>query len=90
MNRIRGRKLQAIRKNWLNRHPLCVACTSKGYITAATQVDHIIPLFKGGADNHTNRQSLCDECHTLKTRHDLGQRINGCNVHGEPLGGWKA
>jgi 5-methylcytosine-specific restriction protein A len=40
-------------------------------LTAATQVDHVIALVNGGADDDSNRQSLCDDCHKAKTRDDV-------------------
>jgi 5-methylcytosine-specific restriction protein A len=72
--RIRGRHLQCIRHAHLMQYPLCVACLSKTppRPTAATQVDHIVPLYKGGREAADNRQSLCDECHALKTAADMG------------------
>ena len=72
--RIRGRRLQAIRKHVLAASPLCVMCKANGRVTLATEVDHIVALVNGGEDNHENRQALCSECHAEKTRRDLGQR----------------
>jgi len=37
----------------------------------ADHIDHIVPLFKGGDDNENNYQSLCVECHRIKTNEDL-------------------
>jgi 5-methylcytosine-specific restriction protein A len=54
--------------------PLCAHCFKLGKITAATVVDHIIALSKGGADIDTNTQSLCDPCHEAKTALDLGYK----------------
>lgn len=83
--RVRGRKLQRIRKWFLQEHPLCVRCEAAGRVSAATQVDHIVPLFKGGEDSDQNRQGLCDDCHKAKTREDLGQRERiGCDADGIP------
>jgi len=65
---------------------LCQMCKRKGYIRAAEEVDHIIPLFKGGTDDMNNLQSLCKECHQAKTRADLsGKHETGIN--GMPIGG---
>ena len=72
--RIRGRRLQVIRKHVLTASPLCVMCKANGRVTLATEVDHIVALVNGGEDNHENRQALCSECHAEKTRRDLGQR----------------
>lgn len=88
VERIRGRRLQRIRREHLQREPLCVLCARKQVVRAGTEVDHVIPLFKGGADDETNRQTLCDECHKAKTRQDLGQKdriefdANGLPING--------
>jgi 5-methylcytosine-specific restriction protein A len=69
--RIRGHALQRIRADTLGREPLCRHCAERGHVTVATQLDHIVPLSKGGRDAPENRQPLCDECHKAKTRDDL-------------------
>lgn len=72
--RIRGRKLQRIRNAVLSREPLCRACYAKGRYTAATELDHIIPLHAGGTNDASNLQPLCRECHQAKTVRDMGYR----------------
>lgn len=75
-NRIRGSALQRIRRRVLRNQPLCVECLKHGKTTAATQVDHITAIVNGGSDDKhddSNRQALCDACHDVKTRKDLGQ-----------------
>ena len=88
--RIRGRRLQAIRERVLRDNPLCVHCHAQGIVRAAVHVDHIIAVTNGGDDSawdDGNRQSLCAECHAHKTRADLGQRARyGCDEQGYPLG----
>lgn len=73
--RIRGRALQEIRKRHFSKYPLCVMCQQAGRIKAAADLDHIIPIHKGGEDVPGNRQGLCADCHEKKTRADLGQRM---------------
>ena len=63
-----------IRAAVLRCNPLCVSCEAKGKTTAATEVDHIQPLHKGGTDEPDNLQGLCRDCHADKTRRDLGQK----------------
>lgn len=83
--RIRGRRRVRIRRLFLMDHPLCVRCESRGVVRPATQVDHIVPLFKGGEESDENRQALCDPCHADKTREDLGQREKtACGGDGIP------
>lgn len=72
--RTRGRTLQTMRALHLRRHPLCVMCKARGRVAEATDLDHILPLFKGGTDDQDNLQGLCAECHKDKTRADLGQK----------------
>lgn len=84
MDRIRGRKLQAIRTAHLRAHPLCVHCKARGYVAIATEIDHIVALCNGGADTPDNRQGLCKDCHADKTRADMGHKA----VVAVGLDGW--
>jgi hypothetical protein len=65
--RIRGRKGVELRKRRLAREPLCRHCAEQGRVTAADIVDHIKPLAFGGKDTDDNVQSLCGECHMIKS-----------------------
>lgn len=50
---------------------LCQHCLKQDIVTIATDVDHIIPLSKGGARlEPDNCQSLCRTCHNRKTAKD--------------------
>lgn len=69
--RMRGRKLQTRRQRWFSLHPLCIKCDEQGRVRPATELDHTVPLFKGGADDETNLQGLCATCHAEKTAEDL-------------------
>lgn len=82
--RTTGRRLQARRLRWWRRNPLCGAteaglrtgpdssCAREGIVRVWTQLDHIVPLHKGGPDTDANMQGLCDSCHDVKTRADMG------------------
>lgn len=62
-------------------------CMRRGVLTPGTEVDHIIPLFKGGLDVAVNKQTLCAADHKIKTATDLGKaRHPGSDVHGNPIG----
>ena len=73
------------RARFLSENPLCAKCLERGQLTPAEQVDHIIPLSKGGAEHDDlNKQSLCIPCHKKKTADDMGYKQKGCDVNGEP------
>lgn len=85
--RIRGRKLQEIRKRFFEHNPLCAECLKEGRATLATELDHIIPLFKGGKDTDDNRQGLCTEHHRIKTNKDMGfKQTVQIGIDGFPIG----
>lgn len=71
-----GHKWRKEREQYLTDHPLCVACESKGQLTAATVVDHIVP-HKGNDKlfwSRSNWQPLCASCHSRKTAtEDMGR-----------------
>ena len=77
--RIEGSRWMAHRARILARDGwLCVHCLAKGRPQAAVEVDHIIPLEQGGSYKDANLQSLCHDCHAVKTateqraRHGVG------------------
>lgn len=72
--RVRGRRAVEERLRFLRQYPLCKHCQDKDRVTAAQEVDHIIPLHKGGPDVDSNKQSMCAECHKVKTAIDMGNR----------------
>jgi 5-methylcytosine-specific restriction protein A len=78
------RKVILIRDNYL-----CAICIKEGRVTTANQVDHIVSKAKGGKDNYSNLQSLCEAHHTQKTIEETGktfkpkQRIG---LDGFPIG----
>jgi 5-methylcytosine-specific restriction protein A len=53
----------------------CQACKRRGWLTAAREVDHIVPREDGGGEEPSNLQSLCKPCHAEKTR--LERRARG-------------
>jgi len=85
--RTRGRKLQTLRKRVFDQQPLCGECERQGRITPATQLDHIVPVHKGGTDDRGNLEPLCDNCHADKTARDMGYARVPVGVDGYPLRG---
>lgn len=57
-----GPEWQVIRNEYLLHHPFCVVCGGQ-----ATQVDHIVPLSKGGTHDWDNLQAMCHSHHSQKT-----------------------
>jgi len=52
-------------RNWyLARHPIC---QWPGCEQPASQVDHVVPLARGGSNDTTNLQGLCAHHHSIKT-----------------------
>ncbi len=84
--RIRGKELQRMRTYWFMDKPLCVTCHKANRTSMATELDHIIPLHKGGTNEESNLQGLCGDCHAEKTRIDLGwkERVS-IGVDGWPV-----
>lgn len=81
LNGLAWRKLRA---RVLSERPLCEACSKRGRVTPATDVDH-------NDNDPTNNDrdnlvSLCHPCHSRKTQADMGKQIKyGCDTNGMPL-----
>lgn len=71
--RLTGNSLYAVRRKHFARHPLCVHCLQDGKTTIAQELDHIIPLWAGGTNAASNYQSLCIQCHAIKTLEEQGK-----------------
>jgi 5-methylcytosine-specific restriction protein A len=82
-----GKEWQRIRLIALRRdHNLCQVCLKNGFVTRATQVDHIINKAKGGTDNIENLQSICKECHDKKTIQEKGYTVKkAIGIDGFPI-----
>jgi len=52
---------------------ICRECMRHHRVTPATEVDHIVPMSKGGEQFDTdNCQALCHSCHSRKTAREDG------------------
>jgi 5-methylcytosine-specific restriction protein A len=78
--RITGSRLQAIRERILRRDNgvcQCEECQAALAPRLASVVDHIVPLWEGGAESDENRQSLHPDCHARKTAEEARRRAGG-------------
>lgn len=67
------RRWRRLRSAVLAAEPLCRHCLSVGRSRRADDVDHIIPISRGGLRlDRDNLQSLCRECHARKTATEDG------------------
>lgn len=60
------------RLRYLREFPLCASCLKLGRTRVAVELDHIVPLHKGGPDDETNVQGLCRPCHAAKSAEERG------------------
>lgn len=63
------RRKIAARQDWKCANP-DGNCTLKGELQEY-DVDHVIPLLKGGQDDESNLQAICPACHRRKTENEL-------------------
>lgn len=57
----------SLRSKHLRDEPLCRGCKKLDRVTAASMVDHILPIRDGGEQlDENNLQSLCESCHARK------------------------
>lgn len=74
--RLRGRAGVARRERMLARFPVCVMCEAEGIYRPTDEIDHVVPLHRGGADDETNLQGLCREHHDAKSLAEQGARVS--------------
>jgi 5-methylcytosine-specific restriction protein A len=72
--RRRGREWMEVRAAWLRANPLCCDCRAEGRIVAGQEVDHVTPLWQGGADDESNFATRCIEHHKAKTAREARDR----------------
>jgi 5-methylcytosine-specific restriction endonuclease McrA len=75
VERITGRKLQALRLRIWSADPYCAMCkglTDMSQGQHGFELDHVVALTNGGTNDDANMQVLCYSCHDIKTNADLG------------------
>lgn len=77
VERDRSRAFQRARARYLSDHPLCVECERQGRVSAAVELDHVVPLWKGGGNDDANLAGLCRPCHLAKTAEEAKERAQG-------------
>ena len=72
----------AIRRAVLARQPTCRHCGAP-----ASEVDHIVPLRRGGTNALSNLQALCRSCHSRKSITETKglQKISALRAKGGPM-----
>jgi 5-methylcytosine-specific restriction endonuclease McrA len=56
---------------------LCQECRRQGLSRPGHEVDHIVPLWAGGTDEPSNKETLCRQHHQEKTAREAGERAAG-------------
>lgn len=73
--RVWGSRWVKLRREVLTDEPLCRSCKKMGFVSLATEVDHIVPLWMGGKEfERDNLQPICRECHIIKTSEEATRR----------------
>lgn len=70
--RVVGREHGKIRKRIMLRDNY--TCQKCGQVTAHGEVDHVVPLYLGGAESDENRKYLCRDCHKKKSSNEENNR----------------
>lgn len=71
-----GHRWEVLRQRVLARDlGLCQSHRRRGETAAADCVDHIRPRSQGGDETMLNCQSLCSDCHRVKTHLEEGRRL---------------
>lgn len=68
-----------IRRRILARDPLCVDClaATPQHVSVSREVDHRIPLERGGSDDDANLAGVCVPCHRAKSARERSEAARG-------------
>ena len=74
-----GYAWQQLRAEVIAQEPICRVCR----IAPSAEVDHILPLKRGGSNDRANLQALCHACHVTKTQREAPRRTMHTHVRQE-------
>lgn len=64
-----------LRSSHIRLYPLCIHCQRLGLVTPGAMVDHVKELKDGGDPwDPDNLETLCDQCHKVKTGREVKRR----------------
>lgn len=75
-----GRPWRRLREQILERDSYlckCDDCQNAGRARLAHEVDHIIPIARGGTDDPSNLRAINRDCHRMKTQAEAAQGWGG-------------
>jgi len=76
--RIRGNSLYSIMRKFERANPrLCATCSRLGLVGFGDELEHIVPLWQGGAESNSNREWICKAHHKIKTASEAKLRAGG-------------
>ena len=76
--RLTGNSLYAIMKRFERNNPrLCAECRRQGRVRYGDELEHIVPLWQGGAESDSNREWICRDDHKIKTAREASMRRSG-------------
>ena len=76
--RITGNSLYAVMKRFERDNPrLCAECHRHGRVRYGDELEHIVPLWQGGAESDSNREWICRDDHKIKTAREASMRRAG-------------
>jgi len=70
---LKGRPWRRLREEILQRDSYlcqCDECMKSGALKVAHEVDHIVPLSRGGDDSPDNLRAINRDCHKVKTQRE--------------------
>ena len=95
---LNSKRWRELRVQYLQAHPVCERCEAEGYVRAAVDLHHRIPVETAKSDQEMERlcfdlnnlQALCVPCH-VKTHKEMGKntRANVKAREAERLARWK-